>query len=82
MGKKPVQLEEEFHEIIEDVQTEFMKETGKKPSKEEVLGAGLTSSEPDDVLGELFEKKKNERARRSGKKRKKGKSAFDEYFSL
>jgi len=80
MGKKPVQLNEEFHDVIEDVQTEFMKETGKKPSKEEVIGAGLTSSEPDDVLAELFESKK--RSRRKRKKRKKGKSAFDKYFSL
>lgn len=56
-GKKiTVQLDEILHEEIEDLQVKGIKETGEKPSKEEVIAAGLF---------ELSKEKKEKRGRRS-----------------
>lgn len=84
MGKKkPVQLDEELHDVIEDVQLEFSKETGEKPpGKEDVIAAGLVQSEPDELVGELFQEKRKKKREKERRRKEQGRSQFDELFSL
>lgn len=80
--KKPVQLDEELHDVIEDVQLEFSKETGERPpGKEDVIEAGLLQSEPDEIVGELFQKKRAKKKKEKRRREKQG-SEFDQLFGL
>lgn len=78
MGKKTVQLDEVLHQEIENLQKEFMKETGEKPpSKEKVIEAGIKNSHENEILETVFQEKKKEKRTRDG-----AGSKFDDLFTL